>query len=40
MNIKVLKKTKTYVIVHKPAGFVVYSDSKEDNKVSCQVFLE
>lgn len=40
MNIKVLKKTKTYVIVHKPAGFVVYSDSKEDNKISCQVFLE
>lgn len=40
MTIKVLKKTKTYVIVHKPAGYVVYADSKEDQKISCQVLLE
>ncbi|MES2768334.1 MAG: pseudouridine synthase [Bdellovibrionota bacterium] len=40
MNIKILKKAKTYIIVHKPAGYVVYSDSKEDNKISCQVLLE
>lgn len=40
MQIKILKRTKTYIIVHKPAGFVVYADTKEDQKVSCQVFLE
>lgn len=40
MSLKVLKKTKSYVIVHKPAGFVVYADSKDDHKISCQVMLE
>lgn len=40
MNIKVLKRTKTYIIVHKPHGLVVYADSKEDQKISCQNFIE
>lgn len=40
MNIKVLKKTKSYVIVHKPAGMVVYADSKENERISCQKTLE
>lgn len=40
MNIKILKRTKTYIIVHKPHGLVVYADSKEDQKISCQVLVE
>ena len=40
MEIKILKKTKTYIIVHKPAGYVVYADSKEDQKISCQTWIE
>lgn len=40
MTIKVLKKTKSYIIVHKPAGLVVYADSREDQNISCQVLVE
>jgi tRNA pseudouridine65 synthase len=40
MNIKILKKTKTYVIVHKPHGLVVYADTREDHKISCQALVE
>jgi tRNA pseudouridine65 synthase len=40
MNIKILKKTKSYIVVHKPSGLVVYADSKEDQKISCQSLLE
>ncbi len=37
---KILKKTKTYCIVHKPAGMVVYADTKADQKVSAQFHLQ
>ena len=40
MTLKILKKTKSYIVVHKPAGLVVYADSKEDQNISCQNILE
>lgn len=37
---KVLKRTKTYCIVHKPAGMVVYADTPADQKFSVQLELQ
>lgn len=39
-RLKIIKQTKTYIAVHKPAGLVVYADDKESEAISCQLQLQ
>ncbi|MGZ6289664.1 MAG: RluA family pseudouridine synthase [Bdellovibrionota bacterium] len=40
MKLVVLKQEKTFVAIHKPAGFVTYADSPEQSSISAQAVAE
>ncbi len=40
MKLKVLSQAKEYVVIHKPSGFLTYSDSPEQRSISAKDHLE
>lgn len=39
-KLKILKQSKSFIVVHKPAGLVVYADDKASEAISCKRILE